>query len=222
MFARTVNSVLGLAMAIGAILTLCLQPKLEFSKLEVKRLESTFGSAEIPDPDKFYIRRIPTEDPFIFVWRVFVPQNSQICLQYEMVTGHTSGQPRPSRLQRHGDMILRLEIRQDPWGCIRTEFTHTNRGLPRGLCRIENGLEAFFENIDRHSLSVAGEGVTEEFSRTEVVELIRMEAKQDLIAEIDLADRTGSGASQTLRRPTVIRLGFPEAFEKEEESGDTR
>ena len=193
-------------MLVGSILTLATLPKLEKCKEEVDRLQAIVGSANVPNEKNFYVRRIPTEVPFLFVWRVHVPEGRQICLEYSTVSG-SSAVAKPKRLQRHGDMILRFELRQE--GGMVMEFSHTNRGLGRSR-RTMKGLDAFFESIDRHRIYVAGTDSTEEFAPTEVVELLNMEAGEELLDETEREH--GIAARRLFERPTYFRIGFPEAF----------
>ena len=77
---RAINFLLCVAILIGLVMFFRAQSNLNWLQSEHDRLATKFGDLEVKDPDKFYIKRLETDNEMDFLWRVWRPSN--VSLEY--------------------------------------------------------------------------------------------------------------------------------------------
>ena len=70
---RAISILLGLTILVGGVLVIRAQTRLSHLQREYQRLTAIYGTFEIKDPDKFYLKQLVTENEKDFLWRIHTP-----------------------------------------------------------------------------------------------------------------------------------------------------
>lgn len=212
MIQRTLNGVLLLIALAGIYYTWQTRSELGRVRAEYDTLANEFGSLEVRNPEKFYVRRIKTEEPYDFAWRFYHPD--QVALQTR--ASSLSGSSSSSRSQSPAHQ-----------GIVRVRFRFSESGLGvfitrnHGSSTFGMGNVAFAEFLqsrwDELRIEAIGEGEPHESDINEVMTFLTVRIPESLVKE---AKASLGNAYRDIPENNifVLQIGTPKAFHKAEES----
>ena len=207
---RTINFLLCVAILGGLWQFAGVQSKLAKLRSEHDRLAGQYGVLDIKDPEKFYVKSVPTENEKDFLWRIYRPAGLQ--LSYRCVSGtggSSSGSSTTSNAVEelfrirfiHIDSQLQIHILRDSGAsCSSMGDGKLNRCLENQWSKLE--------------VETIADG---QYSHEEIMRLLTIRAPPALVAELSKQKR-GKRYEQLADTPMFeASIGTDKAYAKEED-----
>lgn len=211
---RVINGTLLLIAVVGIVDLLRARSELRGIRAEHDRLADRFGAVDVEDPEKFYIRRINTGEPFHFAWRFYQPDELEIETRRRGLHGNT-GWSRSSG--RHGEGIMRLRFRFEETG-LRVFNKTTSGSSTSGF-----GNPALAEFLKTHwdalQVDVIADEGTVEADPEQILKFLSIRIPESLLAEAQEA--IGRAASDPKNNTLFdLRVGTVDAWQNAEQSDE--
>lgn len=208
MGSRIINLAICLITVVGLVYTSRARSQRNLLRQEHDALAAQFGSLDVQDPDRFYLTRVATDDPYQFAWRIYCPEQADVETHQQGMGG--SGSAGSSGVG--GERIIRVRFRWKESGAgifVKSIGGSTTSGI---------GNRGFADFIQAHwdelQIQVMPIGESREFDLDQVIELLSVEIPKPLHSEArKLLGRRSADAN--IEAVLHVRIGTPEAFEAE-------
>lgn len=211
MITRIVNLTLCLVVIVGLVSTWQARSQRNTLRQEHDALAARFGSLDVRNPDKLYLTRLVSDDPYQFLWRMYCPEQLPIGSEYQSYSG--SGSSRSSG--DGGEHIVRVRFRFEEAGIglfVKQAGSATTTGI--GNPAFGEFLQTHWDELKVQAMPV---GESQEIEVDQVIKLVSIEIPESLLPEARKA--LGRHSPDAKIEPVLqYRMGTPEAFEAEKKA----
>ena len=206
---RTINLLLCATILVGLWQFARVQPKLAKLRSEHDRLADQYGVLDIKDPEKFYVKNLPTEDEKDFLWRIYRPAGIQMGYRNEWGTGSSSSGKSSSR--GAGEEVLRVRFVQ-VGSQLQTHFLRSG-GASGGDVSDSKIAECMTNQWAKLEVETIADG---EYNVDEIMRLLTIRLPPPLVAELSKQKR-GRRYERLADTPLFeVSIGEDEAYAKDE------